>query len=104
MVDQGLTFLRYGGTMINIPGYRFKKMIGDRDKLPYHPDTVPLVDQRLRHRGFPAILREGGLHGGLCVISKTPQDMADMIEYLNGPVTSEGAPACRERPPRSLTA
>ena len=24
MVDQGLTFLRYGGTMINISGYRFK--------------------------------------------------------------------------------
>ena len=37
MVDQGLTFLRYGGTMINISGYRFKKMIGDRDKRPpYH--------------------------------------------------------------------
>ena len=34
MVDQGLTFLRYGGTMINVNGYRFKKMIGDVDKRP----------------------------------------------------------------------
>ena len=34
MVDQGLRFLRYGGTMVNAPEYRFKKMIGDRAERP----------------------------------------------------------------------
>lgn len=34
MVRKGLTFLRYGGSMVNVPGYRWKNMIDDSDKRP----------------------------------------------------------------------
>lgn len=52
MVDQGLTFLRYGGTMINISGYRFKKMIGDRDKRPpYHGHWYRIGNEEVLFNG-----------------------------------------------------
>src|SRR5207302_1532452 len=34
--QEGLTLLRYGGSMVNAPEYRWKKMIGDRDKRPQY--------------------------------------------------------------------
>src|SRR5262249_38953521 len=34
LVDQGITVLRYGGSMINHPAYRWKNMIGPRDRRP----------------------------------------------------------------------
>ena len=91
MVDQGLTFLRYGGTMINIPGYRFKKMIGDRDKRPpYHGHWYRWSTNGFGIEDFLQFCEKAGFTAAFAVnIEETPQDMADMIEYLNGPVTSE---------------
>ena len=37
LVDQGITVLRYGGSMVNHPEYRWKKMIGPRDRRPPYP-------------------------------------------------------------------
>ena len=91
MVDQGLTFLRYGGTMINISGYRFKKMIGDRDKRPpYHGHWYRWSTNGFGIEDFLQFCKKAGFTAAFAVnIEETPQDMADMIEYLNGPVTSE---------------
>ena len=91
MVDQGLTFLRYGGTMINISGYRFKKMIGDRDKRPpYHGHWYRWSTNGFGIEDFLQFCEKAGFTAAFAVnIEETPQDMADMIEYLNGPVTSE---------------
>lgn len=91
MVDQKLTFLRYGGTMINAPEYRFKKMIGDPDKRP------PYIGHWYRYStngfGIEDFLRfseAAGFKASFAVnIEETPEDMADMIEYLNSPITSE---------------
>lgn len=91
MVDQKLTFLRYGGTMINAPEYRFKKMIGDPDKRP------PYLGHWYRYStngfGIEEFLKyseAAGFTAAFAVnIEETPQDMADMVEYLNGPATSK---------------
>lgn len=91
MVNQKLTFLRYGGTMINAPEYRFKKMIGDPDRRP------PYIGHWYRYstngfgiEDFLKFSEAAGFKAAFAVnIEETPEDMADMIEYLNGPVTSE---------------
>ncbi len=90
MVDQGLTFLRYGGTMINTEGYRFKKMIGDRDKRPpYTGHWYRWSTNGFGIEDFLQFCEAAGFEPSFAVnIEETPEDMADMIEYLNGPATS----------------
>ncbi|HEV3119596.1 MAG TPA: alpha-L-arabinofuranosidase C-terminal domain-containing protein [Gemmataceae bacterium] len=86
LVAQGLTVLRYGGSMVNAPEYRWKKMIGPRDRRPpyrgtWYPDSSNgwgIVD-------FVAFCEAAGF---LAVpafnMDETPQDMADFVEYMNG--------------------
>lgn len=91
MVDQKLTFLRYGGTMINAPEYRFKKMIGDPDKRPpYRGHWYRYSTNGFGIEEFLKYCEAAGFTASFAVnIEETPEDMADMIEYLNGPVTSK---------------
>jgi len=91
MVKQGLTFLRYGGTMVNVPGYRFKKMIGDADKRPpYTGHWNRYSTNGFGIEDFLKFCEAAGFVPAFAInIEESPQDMADMIEYLNGPVTSE---------------
>lgn len=91
MVDQGLTFLRYGGTMVNVPGYRFKNMIGDRDKRPqYNGHWYAHSTNGFGIEEFLQFCEAARFQSAFAVsIDETPEDMADMVEYLNGPVTSE---------------
>lgn len=91
MVNQKLTFLRYGGTMINAPEYRFKKMIGDPDKRPpYRGHWYRYSTNGFGIEDFLKFSEAAGFKAAFAVnIEETPEDMADMIEYLNGPVTSE---------------
>ncbi len=37
LIDQGITVLRYGGSMVNHAEYRWKKMLGPRDRRPPNP-------------------------------------------------------------------
>ena len=39
LLNQGITVLRYGGSMVNSPDYRWKKMIGPRDRRPPYAGT-----------------------------------------------------------------
>jgi hypothetical protein len=39
LIDQGITVLRYGGSMVNHGEYRWKKMIGPRDRRPPYQGT-----------------------------------------------------------------
>lgn len=91
MVNQKLTFLRYGGTMINAPEYRFKKMMGDPDKRPpYRGHWYRYSTNGFGIEDFLKFCEAAGFKASFAVnIEETPEDMADMIEYLNGPVTSE---------------
>ncbi len=91
LIDQGVTVLRYGGSMVNAPEYRWKKMIGPRDRrplyrghwYPYSTNGWGIVDfvQFCEAAGFLAIPAFN--------LDETPQDMADFLAYMNGPADSE---------------
>ncbi|WP_435005064.1 family 16 glycoside hydrolase [Tundrisphaera lichenicola] len=91
LIDQGVTILRYGGSMVNHPEYRWKRMIGPRDRrpptagwwYPYSSNGWGIFDflnlcEAAGFVGIPAI------HMG-----ESPRDMADFVEYANGPADSE---------------
>ena len=91
MVDEGLTFLRYGGFMVNSPEYRFKKMIGPRDKRPpYKGSFYTYSSNGFGIEDLILFAKAAGFEYTFAVnIEEDPQDIADMVEYLNGPITSE---------------
>jgi hypothetical protein len=91
MVDQGLKFLRYGGTMVNVSAYRFKDMIGDRDKRPpYRGHWYWWSTNGFGIEDFLQFCEKAGFVPAFSVsIEEDPQDMADMIEYFNGSVISK---------------
>lgn len=91
MQGEGLTFLRYGGTMINAPEYRFKKMIGDRDRRPpYHGHWNRWSTNGFGIEDFVALCEKAGFTPAFAInIEESPEDVADMIEYLNGSTETE---------------
>ncbi len=91
MVKQGLTFLRYGGTMVNAPEYRFKKMIGDPDKRPpYRGHWYRYSTNGFGIEDFVRFSEAAGFEAAFAInIEETPEDAADMVEYLNGAVTTK---------------
>lgn len=91
MVNQGLTFLRYGGTMVNAGEYRFKKMIGDVDKRPpYRGHWYKYSTNGFGIEDFLQFCEAAGFTPSFAMnIFETPEDAADMIEYLNGSTTTK---------------
>lgn len=90
LVNQGLTVLRYGGSMVNCAEYRWKKMIGPRDRRPpYRGTWYPYSTNGWGIIDFISFCEAAGF---LCIpdlnMDETPQDMADFVEYINGPVDS----------------
>jgi hypothetical protein len=90
LIDQGITALRYGGSMVNCGEYRWKKMIGPRDRRPPYSGTW----YRYSSNGwgildFMAFCEAAGFqYVPAFNICETPQDMADFIEYAKGPADS----------------
>ncbi len=90
MLDLGLTALRYGGSMVNCDGYRWKNMIGPRDRrppyrgtwYPYSSNGWGIIDF-LNFCDAAGVLAVPAFYAG-----ETPQDMADFIAYVNGPPDS----------------
>ena len=91
MVDQGLRFLRYGGTMVNAPEYRFKKMIGDRaERPPYKGHWYTYSTNGFGIEDFLHFCEKAGFMPAYAVnVEESAQDMEDMIEYLNGSVDTK---------------
>jgi alpha-L-arabinofuranosidase len=91
LVDQGLTVLRYGGSMINHPAYRWKNMIGPRDRRPPTAGTwYPYSSNGWGIFDFLDFCEAAGFLAIPAVnVDETPQDMADFIAYANGPADSE---------------
>ena len=90
LVAQGITVLRYGGSMVNDSDYFWKKMIGPRDRRPpYHGTWYPYSSNGWGIVDFISFCRAAGF---LCIpafnMDETPRDMADFIEYVNGPANS----------------
>ncbi|MBS0203207.1 MAG: DUF1080 domain-containing protein [Planctomycetes bacterium] len=93
LIAQGIRVLRYGGSMINHPEYRWKNMIGPRDRRPPHAGTwypystngwgiLEFLDvcEAAKFLSIPAFNMD-----------ETPADIADFVEYVNGaPTTAWG--------------
>jgi hypothetical protein len=91
MIDQGITVLRYGGSMVNCPEYRWKKMIGPRDRRqPYKGTWYPHSTNGWGILDFLDLCEAAGFLGipAFCM-DETPSDMANFVAYVNGPAESE---------------
>jgi alpha-L-arabinofuranosidase len=90
LIDQGVTVLRYGGSMVNNGGYKWKKMIGPRDRRPPYSGTW--YGYSSNGWGIPDFMAFCEAAGFQYVpafnLDETPQDMADFIEYAKGPTES----------------
>jgi hypothetical protein len=90
LIAQGITVLRYGGSMVNCDAYRWKNMIGPRDRRPpysgtwyrYSSDGWGIADfmDFCEAAGFEYIPAFN--------MGETPQDMADFVEYAKGAADS----------------
>lgn len=91
LVDQGIRVLRYGGSMINHPDYRWKKMVGPRDRRPPHVGTW--YPHSTNGWGIVEFLDLCDAAGFLSIpafnMDETPEEIADFIDYVNGPATTE---------------
>ena len=90
LLDEGVTVLRYGGSMVNHAEYRWKNMIGPRDKRPpYHGTWYSYSTNGWGIIDFMNFCEAAGFE---CIPAfnsfETPQDMADFIEYAKGPTDS----------------
>lgn len=89
--QQGLTMLRYGGSMVNAPDYKFASMRGERS------EREPYAGQWYHHstNGFGIIefvefASAMGYELSFAVnINDDPQVMAEMIEYFNGDISTK---------------
>jgi len=91
LIAQGVTIMRYGGCMANAPEYRWKNMIGPREKRP--PYKGWWYPQSSNGWGIFDFLNFCEAAGFLAIpdvnMDESPQDMADFIEYVNGPADSK---------------
>jgi hypothetical protein len=87
LITQKLSVLRYGGSMVNHEDYRWKHMIGPRDRRPptagfwyrYSSNGWGILD-------FLNLCEAAGFLGIPAFnMGETPQHMADFIDYVNGP-------------------
>ncbi len=90
LINQGIKVLRYGGSMVNHPQYRWKNMVGPRDRRPpcqgfwyrYSSNGWGILDfiNFCEAAGFEYVPAFN--------LDESPQDMADFIEYVKGAADS----------------
>lgn len=90
LIGQGITVLRLGGCMVNAAEYRWKKMIGPRERRPpYAGWWYPHSSNGWGIFDFLNFCEAAGFLGIPAVnMGESPEDMADFIEYVNGPADS----------------
>ncbi len=91
LIDQGVTVLRYGGSMVNSSGYKWKNMIGPRDRRPTYSGTWYKYSSN--GWGIPDFMSFCEAAGFEYVpafnMDETPRDMADFIDYAKSPANSD---------------
>lgn len=101
--SQGLTILRYGGTMVNAPEYRFASMRGERsERQPYFGNWYRHSSNGFNIIEFVQFATALGCEVSFAVnIDDDPQVMAEMIEYFNGDVSTRwGAQRAKDGHPQ----
>jgi Domain of Unknown Function (DUF1080)/Alpha-L-arabinofuranosidase C-terminal domain len=91
LISQGVTVLRYGGSMVNNPEYRWKKMIGPRaQRPPYEGHWYPYSSNGWGIFDFLNFCEAAGFLGIPDLdINESPQDMAGFMDYLNAAPDNE---------------
>lgn len=91
MIQEGITTVRYGGSMVNEPEYRWKRMVGPRDR------RLPYAGHWYRHSSngwgiveFLDFCAAAGMDGtpDFC-LDESPKDMADFADYVLGGDSTE---------------
>jgi len=91
LIAEGITVLRYGGSMVNHPEYRWKRMIGPRDRRPpYRGTWYPYSSNGWGIPDFMAFCEAAEFeYIPAFNLEETPQDMADFIAYAKDPPNTE---------------
>ena len=91
LIDQGITVLRYGGSMVNNPEYRWKKMIGPRDRRsPYRGHWYPYSSNGWGILDFMDFCEAAGFeYIPAFFMGESPEDMADFVQYAKGSEQTE---------------
>lgn len=92
LIDEGLTFLRYGGSMTNAKEYSFKQMTGPRHlRQPYRGQWYHFATNGFGIVEFVQLAEACGFTPSFAVnVEEDPRTMAFMVEYLNGSAETEG--------------
>jgi alpha-L-arabinofuranosidase len=87
---QGVRILRYGGSMVNNPEYRWKKMIGPRElRQPYHGFWYPYSTNGWGIIDFMNFCEAAGFeYCPTFTMHESVQDIADFIHYAKDPVST----------------
>ncbi|MDB5090375.1 MAG: hypothetical protein JWR09_4369 [Mucilaginibacter sp.] len=90
MQKQGLNFLRYGGSMVNAPEYKWKNMTGDRaQRPPYNGHWYPYSSNGFGIEEFLQFCESAHFEPAVAINTEdSPDDIANMVEYLTGKATS----------------
>ena len=90
MRSAGVTVVRYGGSAVNQREYRWKRMVGPRDRRP--PYRGHWHEHTSNGWGIADFLDLCDAAGWLAVpafcADETPADLADFVEYANAPGTT----------------
>lgn len=91
LVDEGITVLRYGGSMINHPEYKWKKMIGPRERRPpYRGTWYAHSSNGWGILDFMDFCEAAGFeYIPAFNMGESPEDMADFIDYAKGSASSQ---------------
>jgi hypothetical protein len=91
LLDQRVGLMRYGGSMVNDDHYRWKLMVGPHDRRPpYHGYWYPYSTNGFGIIDFLNLAEAMGIEGIPDLnANESPRDIADFIEYVNGPADSE---------------
>lgn len=92
LVEEGLTFLRYGGSMTNAKEYSFKQMTGPRDKRqPYRGQWYHFSTNGFGIVEFVQMVEACGFTPSFAInMEEEPETVAFMVEYLNRGADTEG--------------
>ncbi|MCE5328019.1 MAG: DUF1080 domain-containing protein [Planctomycetaceae bacterium] len=94
VIAQGIKIIRYNGSMVTCPNqsdYQWKKMIGPRENRPPYVGTFnPFASHGWGIPDFLAFCQAAGIVAVPGVNrSESPADLADLVEYCNGPAGSK---------------